>query len=594
MIKEHRLIITRFRQYLNLKPYESFEEWCEDKDTARAAELLYSHIDNLELYPGLMAECTKPPIPGSGVCPGQTTGRGILDDAVALVRGDRFLSYDFNSNTLTNWGASKLGDIPGGAYGGMLPKIIFNGLPTAFTGTSSYALMPFYTPKAVAGMLKANKVIDKYDLQRPRSDGAPVAVHTQEGCKHVLGDTESFRVVNASAVRPCATNSNKRDSVMKLDGPKIHEDRLDTLQHIFLESGFEANVTKFFRAKAAQLISQCSLKYHTARRSIDIVRDVANVVPVMWLAERSAIPIKSPTTPHGLLAIPELLDIYQVISMYQSFNISPINEWKLREGSNDGTSTLRKILEAHLKTQQGFKEKIVDWMAKDSAYEVGPDADRIFHALNKTKLPMDSLVDACIRMAAPVAGNITQQASLLIDLFLSQGYEQYKERIIELAHQDDEASDREMQGFVFEGIRHANAVPGLPLVATKPTTIQDGARGAVHVNADHTVFLATSLSAMDPATFPEPEKLNPHRPVEDYALLTRSLHPYYGARFVGPSIAAILKEVFKLKNLRRAKGRAGRFTKIEYEIAGVKTIQYLDANAKESPIPTTLSLEYDA
>ncbi len=106
-------------------------EWCEDKETARAAELLYGHIDNMELYPGkhiykpmrsistssdlalpipscdtetktflgLQAECTKPAIPGSGVCPGQTTGRGILDDAVSLVRADRFLTYDFNSST---------------------------------------------------------------------------------------------------------------------------------------------------------------------------------------------------------------------------------------------------------------------------------------------------------------------------------------------------------------------------------------------------------------------------------------------------------------------------------------------------------------
>jgi hypothetical protein len=53
-------------------------QWCEDDETARDAELLYGHIDNMELYPGLQAECTKPPMPGSGVCPGQTTGRGIL------------------------------------------------------------------------------------------------------------------------------------------------------------------------------------------------------------------------------------------------------------------------------------------------------------------------------------------------------------------------------------------------------------------------------------------------------------------------------------------------------------------------------------
>lgn len=174
--------MNEFRAYLNLKKYASFEEWNPDKETARSAELLYGHIDNLELYPGLMAECTKPAMPGSGVCPGQTTGRGILDDAVALVRGDRYLSYDLNSSTLTNWGVSKVGDLPAGCYGGktrrlrrtnlkltlstgMLPHLLFTGLPTAFSGTSPYVLLPFYTPKAVAEILKGNKVIDQYDLK---------------------------------------------------------------------------------------------------------------------------------------------------------------------------------------------------------------------------------------------------------------------------------------------------------------------------------------------------------------------------------------------------------------------------------------------
>jgi len=52
--------LNEFRRYLNLKPYETFEDWCSDKVTAKKAELLYGHIENMELYPGLMAECTKP------------------------------------------------------------------------------------------------------------------------------------------------------------------------------------------------------------------------------------------------------------------------------------------------------------------------------------------------------------------------------------------------------------------------------------------------------------------------------------------------------------------------------------------------------
>lgn len=55
----------------------------------------------------------------------------------------------------------------------------------------------------------------------------------------------------------------------------------------------------------------------------------------------------------------------------------------------------------------------------------------------------------------------------------------------------------------------------------------------------------------------------------------------------------MLKGVFKLKNIRRANGRQGHFTIVEHEFAGVKMRKYLDGNAKESPIPTTLTLEYD-
>src|ERR1700709_2409804 len=139
----------------------------------------------------------------------------------------------------------------------------------------------------------------------------------------------------------------------------------------------------------------------------------------------------------------------------------------------------------HLKTQRGITEGVVDWLAKGSAFEVGPEADRLYHALNDSKLPLGDMVGDCIGMGAPVAGNITQQASLLIDLFLSEGYEKYKARIVELPHRDAPASEKELQGFVFEGMRHAGVVPGLPRVAAKDITIVDGARGPINIKAGH-------------------------------------------------------------------------------------------------------------
>ena len=580
----------RFRKYLNLKPYETFQDWNPDKETARAAELLYGHIDNLELYPGLMAEVTKPAMPGSGVCPGHTTGRGILDDAVGLIRGDRFLSYDFNSSTLTNWGVAKLNNIPPGAYGGMLPYLLFSGLPGAYTGTSTYALLPFYTPTAVAGILKGNKTIEQYDLQRPPSGREIVSVQTQDGCKTIFEDRENFRVMYQAAIRNC---TDGHDFMIGWDEAKKHDDRSKILHDVFFEEGFEKNISKFFSEHVSRLIKESSLKYPGTKRSVDIVRDITNVTPILWLADRFAIPLKSAEYPHGLLSLPQLFDIYLVLFMYQSFNVLPINEWKLREGAMKSAPILREIFKTHLKTQQGFKESVVDWLAKGSSFEVGPDADRLYHALNNTKLPIGDLVGDCIGMGAPIAGNLTQQASLLIDLFLTPGYETYKQRIIELAHKDDAESERELQGFVFEGMRHAGIVPGLPRVASKDMTVTDGTRGPVHIKSHQTVLVATSKAAMDPVAFPNPEKLDPHRPLTDYTLLGHGLHYCFGARMVGPALAATLKEVFKLKNVRRTVGSRGRFVTVEHDVAGVKMRIYLDANAAESPIPTSLNIEYD-
>jgi len=239
------------------------------------------------------------------------------------------------------------------------------------------------------------------------------------------------------------------------------------------------------------------------------------------------------------------------------------------------------------------KEKIVDWLEKGTAYELGPEADRLYHALNDTKLPIGDLVGDCVLLGSPVAGNLTQQASLLIDLYLKPEYAQYKERIVQLANMDDNASKKEMEGWVFEGMRHAGVVPGLPRVATKDVTIDDGPHGPVHIKAGHTVLVSIFKAAMDPIAFPNPEKLDPTRPRNSYTLLGHGLHYCFGARLVACSLGATLKEVFKLKNLRRAPGPQGHFTVVYHEVAGVEMRSYLDDNAKETPIPTTLTLHYD-
>lgn len=160
-------------------------------------------------------------------------------------------------------------------------------------------------------------------------------------------------------------------------------------------------------------------------------------------------------------------------------------------------------------------------------------------------------------------------------------------------------------------------MPGVPRVATRDTVVDDGEeeeRGGgaqkkmKKILEGQMVFVATSKAAMDPTAFPEPEKLDPYRPLSSYILLghvsflfplpsfppfffypfshvkgtLQGLHFCFGARLVAPALVATLKQVFKLKNLRRAAGRSGELHAVEHEISGTGVMMksYLDHASK--------------
>lgn len=83
--------LNEFRKFFKLEPHKEFTDITRDPEVAKSLEVLYTHPDYVELYPGIVAEDAKIPLePGSGLCPGYTISRAILSDAVALTRGDRF------------------------------------------------------------------------------------------------------------------------------------------------------------------------------------------------------------------------------------------------------------------------------------------------------------------------------------------------------------------------------------------------------------------------------------------------------------------------------------------------------------------------
>lgn len=157
---------------------------------------------------------------------------------------------------------------------------------------------------------------------------------------------------------------------------------------------------------------------------------------------------------------------------------------------------MRKVFETRFKTTAGARESIADWMAKGTGYELSEEAHFMFHKLHEHKMPMDKAIGCLLGTMLPIAGNITQQSALLLDLFLTPEYSYAKDRIIELAHQDTKEADKELEMWMWEGMRINGIVPGLPRLAARDVTVQDGDR-TVDIKAGERLIIATSKAHLE-------------------------------------------------------------------------------------------------
>ncbi|PWN41654.1 linoleate diol synthase [Ceraceosorus guamensis] len=587
--------MNEFRSYLNLKPFETFEDWNPDPQVAAAAAKLYGHVDNLELYPGLLAEEAKPSMPGSGVCPGHTIGRAILNDAVQLIRADRFLTFDLNSSTLTSWGAQQITQAAPGAYGGILPTILYRTLPSQWQRYSSYALLPFYTPKAVRHILKENKKLDKYDTSRPPKQLKMHGAHSYAAAKGIFLDRERFRVPYDENI----VHLTGARFMIGHDDASGHDPKSLRMKNAFFGyPDFAKKAEQYHLEHAKAIIKDHSLSYHNGQRHVvDVVRDVCNVVPIRWAAQKYAIPLKTKENPHGLMSTFELGLLLTTLFLYTSFDQIPAASWVLRDAAEQHGPQLMKVFEGRLKTNSGVKEAILDRFAKGTSFEVSEEADFLYHSLIKTGEPIKQLVADCTGTIIPIAGNMTQQPGLLIDLLLEPHNKYALDRVVELVKQDTPEADKELEGWIWEGMRLRPVVLGLPRIAAVDVDLDDGPRGNIEIKAGDKVIVNTAQAHLDPNVFPDPEKMDPSRDRKLYIHMGAGLHYCFGAALVVPAIRGIFKAVFSLPNIRRAVS-GGHFVAAKEHLghnadAATATL-FLDHTSRESPIPSSLKIEYDS
>ncbi|KAG8910032.1 hypothetical protein FRC01_006585 [Tulasnella sp. 417] len=482
---------------------------------------LYRHPDNLELYVGLQAEQSKKVMPGAGLCPGYTMSRAILADAVALVRGDRFLTNDFTAYNLTAWGMQDCTRDPkNSANGGMMGKLLSRCLPNHFPADSSYTNFPFVVPKKMQGFLSAPGVgtAHLYNFNRPQAIRPAFPVTKYHDVISALRAPGLASTVPANAeivlagkgylatYNDAAANAKDKKLIAEafIPNPVVSKKHVDYLQR---------TTELLLKEKRYSLVGH-------DKQCINIVRDVLNILPIYFVSEHVlGLPLKTSVNPHG-----SALDQEVYIKFKEIYEFIFID---LAEPST-------QVAKEH--TVKGFSQYFQDTVLGN------------IQSIASEQIPLLGLGASAIHWATQTP----HEASKWLKRLLENGKGKTKEEL---------AND-------------AMALAIALRVASGDLKITHSDGQSVSKGVDDRVYLSFTEAGVDPSVWGQSG-------TQLQALFAGEIVKLLGPDWLRDAIVPVVKTIFKLKDLKRAPGNSGKLLSFNEMIEGTPVTTYL--NYKQEP-----------
>ncbi|KAF5372318.1 hypothetical protein D9615_009241 [Tricholomella constricta] len=603
--------MNEFRVFLGLKPVETFEEWNPDPAIAGAARQLYHHVDNLELYTGLQAEATMPLTDGSRFACGYTTTRGVLGDAIALVRGDRFYTSDFTPANLTAWGFQDCQrDMNNGGFGGQIPKLLVRHLPRHYPHNSVYSCFPFFTPSKMKVSLAAQKLEARYTFDRPVLVPEAKILNTFTGIKHVFSDPSRFNVIYEKYGYGSFVNT---DEVVKHD-----TDKAMTMHAVFPTPDSLSNYVAWYKEATEKYLKEKSFKYDGVEGTYVDITYVINTVSAHVSAEQFfGVTLKTKENPHGMFTEQEFFDMMATLvseafcsssfsaMLTELYSVTfltfdaPEESFALhtaafQAGPIVGGLAAKSLAEAAPSSVPNF----IGSLAAKAAAFLWPIKDKPSYAFLRRMAaagrPFDAMLGNIMGIGIGASVNHAHAAVQVINFYLEDEQEKERSHIFELVQNSDDQSTELLRGYVREAMRLRPQYSGLWRQAAVDAEIPQGPGfPPLEVKAGERIWSNFRNAHLNPAEFPDPTTVDPRRPAAWYNLNGAGFHKCPGTTYAQHTIAEIVKVVFKLKNLRPAPGDAGKLAGFSEVIRGSESQYYLTRNGAVSTWPGSLHIVYD-
>jgi len=589
--------LNEFRKYFGLEPHRTFDDITSDKYVAEQLKHLYDHPDKVEIYPGIVVEDAKQPMaPGSGLCPPYTVSRAVLADAVALVRGDRFYTIDYNPRTLTNWGYKAADSDLSIDNGCVFYKLFLRAFPNHFAQNSVYAHYPLTIPSATKENLTDINKAHLYNFDKPKATPHPQLVKTYKAATSIMNDQKLFKVTWGAAMT-YLMGKPAEDFMLAGDGPKNALSRKMMSKALYI-SDWDKQVRTFYALKTRELLEAKACKIADFHQ-VDIIRDIGNLTHVHFCAELFMLPLKTAARPLGLFTEAELYLIMSAVFALVFFDVDPAGSFPLHVKAYAATQMLGKIVEKNVVAidKFGVLSDVLQavWPKESPLKNYG--IHMIKRLLESDMEPEQLVWGHILGTAGGMVSNQGQLFGQTIEYFLVGAGKKYWPEIVELAKKGDEDEEafETLMHYFLEGSR-LNGETGVVREAAEETTVQDGEK-TIKVPKGGRVFVSLRAASHDPEVFgPNPDEIDLKRPLDAYVHLGHGAHECLGLPMTRIALTTMLREVARLPNLRPALGPQGKVHKVAKKELGADYPYhaYLTENWDGFwPFPCALKVNWD-
>ncbi|EAW09782.1 peroxidase/cytochrome P450 family protein [Aspergillus clavatus NRRL 1] len=581
--------LNEFRKFFGLKPYETFEEINSDPDVAESLRSLYDHPDFVELYPGIVSEEAKEPmIPGVGIAPTYTISRAVLSDAVALVRGDRYYTIDYNARNLTNWGYSEVRYDLSINQGCVFYKLATRAFPDWFKSDSIYAHYPMTIPSENRKIMKNLGREAHYSYDRPQYIPPPVDLLSYPSAKLVAEQRKDFHTVWADTVEFVFGKASKNFKLSE-DTAFIERQR-ETISKLLSQDEWQRNVKEFYEEITTGLLEEKTRRF-AGINQVDITRDIGNLVPVIFASNLFSLPLRSKENSRGIFTEHEMFNVLAVLYNCIYFDIDKTKSFPLHHASQAVGEQLGKAVEANVKSLGGSSllSGILGGSRdnKNALKEYGAHMTKqlLENGLGASEITWSQILPTVIAMVPSQAQAFTQ----IIDFYLSKEGSKYLPEIQRLAREESKESDEQLLRYCMEAIR-LNKTSGAYREARTSLTVTEET-GQVTLQPGDKVFVGFAKANRDPSVFPDPSEVRLDRPLDAYINHSLGPHGFLSKETSQIALTAMLRAVGRLNNLRRAPGAQGEVKKVP--IADGYSAYLREDHGSYSVFPTTFRVHYD-